>query len=885
MYNVLRIKIKRIIEDDYNVTMDIGSFDKEEKKEHIVKQQHMTMFQQIELINQIKTLDIDDLIIVQAKRSKSQEAKLKKLIKKGFTFNGLKYVRFGKSSSQAKDGITIFIKESIFDQALERTQLGVPIDTCIVSKYEAYRNLVFTACTPVIEDKLPYIVIVDEYEKILPDQHVRYVTQEKREFYSEEDGVFVPYDKRICNEGLRNVKISPFDGFGIHTKEMSKIFSKHLNLKFTTSAVQIRLPYLKGMSVEAPFKEFYRKKNITKIKDVYGRWHDIEKIDCIWNTTMFKAHGIFFERYKDNAWEVYLSKVVKYGYQLGISKYTKNKKYADKYARMNFQYLQCLDLWNPEYIKKFNNKDNTYNILESNGKIVELARYTTKLYENIILGSKFHTVKFLGVADSDGYTTKNNYIKAIMINESMIKDPAIRSTLKRLMHKAITEAKRGKIYSKGFYHILVGDIVGYMEYCVGLPVVGCLNAGEFHAKTMPLGKLASFRSPLVDPSEVNIVNNVRNEDTENLFGHFKDQDLVMINMYDLTLPQQGGADQDGDAVMLCYDKMIIDSKINKPIVVDETDKQTAKPMKYNQKNIVEYELNSRDDRIGEITNVATSILNQYYTNPDDISKAEDDISLLRLYQGKECDFIKTGYRWNLTSDFRKKLKRLPYFLSYKYEDKQKRNREVKKLNKLRREENDLNKDNKDYAPSEMMGSDFYPSPSPMNELCDYIEKWEQKVKWNNDYFDNKHLVINHDLSTDNKLVIKEIKKIFNSFKNEFKKALEEEKRGKELDYVFDKYKEKINELKTRFIDLSKKELVNYCIFTAYNIGEDKTLCWSLFGETILENLERNTPVKKRYVIEQLGEQEEGSYEFLGNYYSFQEFEDGVFSIEGIKETE
>ena len=55
---------------------------------------------------------------------------------------------------------------------------------------------------------------------------------------------------------------------------------------------------------------------------------------------------------------------------------------------MNFQYLQCLDLWNPKYIDCFEDKSMIdYDILDSNndGRIIKLAKYTTSLFEKIIL--------------------------------------------------------------------------------------------------------------------------------------------------------------------------------------------------------------------------------------------------------------------------------------------------------------------------------------------------------------------------------------------------------------------------------------------------------------------------------------------------------------------
>ena len=92
-------------------------------------------------------------------------------------------------------------------------------------------------------------------------------------------------------------------------------------------------------------------------------------------------------------------------------------------------------------------------------------------------------------------------------------------------------------------------------------------------------------------------------------------------------------DADGDAVFLSDESLLVNNKINKTMVIDIDDKVTAKKLPYNQDNLTDYELKSRDSRIGEITNIATSILNKYTENEEIKQVYEDDVSLLRLYQG------------------------------------------------------------------------------------------------------------------------------------------------------------------------------------------------------------------------------------------------------------
>ena len=236
---------------------------------------------------------------------------------------------------------------------------------------------------------------------------------------------------------------------------------------------------------------------------------------------------------------------------------------------------------------------------------------------------------------------------------------------------------------------------------------------ELYTANFEPGYCCSFRSPLVDPSEVNKIKIVRNDTLTKWFGYFKDQDVVMFNMYDVSAPQQGGADFDGDIFYLSNDPIIIDSKIDKHIILDIEDKVTAQSKPYTKENLIEYEVMTRDNRIGEITNVATSIENKYTINPDIQKLYSDYSSLLRIFQGKEIDFLKTGFRWHMNSGLRKHLKQLPYFLLHNYPKKMKSYMNIIKKNK------DASDEDKEYL-------NAYHSPSPMNELCDYIETWEKK---------------------------------------------------------------------------------------------------------------------------------------------------------------
>ena len=539
-YTLVKVPIKELINQNYDVKIDR---DTEIDKEYLIAQGDSLLFDQIERLRGKKSSHISEIILVVAKKNPKQEEQLRYILDVGFTYNGIHYSRFGKSASQGKDGITAFVCDSIFDELYMITQMDIKIEECVISKYEAQRCLPFSSCT-LIHDYMPNIVIIGEYEKTLQNQLIKYVVERKREFTDKNTGKVKTYNAREIEEGYKDLKLSPFDGCGCHEYEFMENVSSQLGLEYNAIGTQVRLPFVKGYSVYVPFRAILKEWGYEYITDIYGKTHHIDTIDCIWNISMFKGHKLFKEKYGNDAWIEYMNTVNKYQFKLGISKYSHHIKHLNKYTRGNFQYLQCLDLWNPKYIDYYENKEvGDYDILDSqnDGKIIKLAKYTTNLFEKIIKGDKFYTYKFMGITDTEDYEPESKYLEAALVNDVMLKDPAVKQFIYRKLRKSIDEAKVGKIYCSGFYHTGVGDMIGYLQYAVGQEPVGCLGERELYSGNFDCGDIISFRSPLVDPSEVNKVKIARNDIINKWFGYFKDQDVVMFNMYDISAPQQGGA--------------------------------------------------------------------------------------------------------------------------------------------------------------------------------------------------------------------------------------------------------------------------------------------------------------------------------------------------------
>ncbi len=337
----------------------------------------------------------------------------------------------------------------------------------------------------------------------------------------------------------------------------------------------------------------------------------------------------------------------------------------------------------------------------------------------------------------------------------------------------------------------------------------------------------------------------------------------MFNMYDISAPQQGGADFDGDIFFLCDDPIIINAKINKPIILDIDDKKTVRPKPYTKENIVAYEVMTRDSRIGEITNAATSIENKYTTKEPVKTVYSNYSSLLRIFQGKEIDFLKTGFRWNMNKELKKHLKQLPYFLLYNYPQKMSSYEKLQKKNKSIEEKED------------QLPLNAYHSPSPMNELCHYICTWEKKhILWDNksEHFDKiRALVLNQNLDLSDKKAIRIVRRTINEYANALRAHMNLQQEASQNEFYSFSMEEIINRFRETLsaaLSMEEEVIANYVIKVSYqNLSISKSLAWTGYGDYIIRNLKANSIVRKNISIQEIPHKTEDSYEYLGKYFT------------------
>ena len=218
----------------------------------------------------------------------------------------------------------------------------------------------------------------------------------------------------------------------------------------------------------------------------------------------------------------------------------------------------------------------------------------------------------------------------------------------------------------------------------------------------------------------------------------------------------------------------------------------------------------------------------------------------------------------MSSGLRKHLKQLPYFLLFNYPKKLKTYNNLKEKNKSIENKEDRVKLN------------AYHSPSPMNELCDYICTWEKKnIMWDNnlkDLIDTRVLIVNNDLDLNDKNIIKIVRRYINEYAEEIRthmKMHEGNNGNQEYHFAMDEIVKRFKINLSNELKLDEEMIANYVIKTSYNnFSISKSLAWAGYADYIIKNLRNNSNPKRNISIVEVPYKTNDSYEYLGKFYEF-----------------
>ena len=523
---------------------------------------------------------------------------------RGFSINGIRYKRLLGTNGGIKNSTIVFVSERLHPELSRRVENGRdPSKELVTAKLEAYKALTCSASIPV---SLPRgILIVNDAEtEFLSD--IIYISDET-------DGEPVMEERKS-----QKITIDASDGYGLMLPSLAERWSAELGLDYITSGVNTRFSFEKGMLFTFDFIDFAEKiaKNYL-VKDAWGNEVDIRTVEAVLTVSMVKL----WDSYKSCS--EYINTSLANGYTFGIAKTCPGELESER--NLNYQFIQSYTL--------------------SDKDIDELISPTMNEITDVLGGDWRKAVLFLrgaGLTEGNVGRLDDDFIKALMIDNRLLDDPFVQSSIYQLIRNRINEAKVGVIKVHGNYSIISGDPYLLCQNIFGLEKTGLLKAGEIYNQYWAdcgAEQLACFRAPMTCHNNVRIVCPVNTDEVRYWYQYLHTS--TVFNAWDTAMAALNGADADGDMVMLTDNKVLVNRARPAPALMC-AQRKAAKRVSL-EADFVRSNIESFGNDIGQTTNWITSMFDvqaQYEPGSPEYDVLAYRIKCGQLFQQNAIDKAK-----------------------------------------------------------------------------------------------------------------------------------------------------------------------------------------------------------------------------------------------------
>lgn len=486
----------------------------------------------------------------------------------GFTINGIKYKRLLGTAGGIKNSTIVFVSERLRDEISRRIDNGRDMTKEVVpAKLEAYKALSCSASIPVSFPK-GILVVKDAETDFIADT-----------VYLDDQCEGEP---SIEYKPGTQIHMDATDGFGLMLPCLAERWSKELMLDYTIAGANTRASFEKGMVYTFDFIDFAE--NVAHrsiVKDVWENDIDIHNVELILTESMLKLWDSY------GSCEEYIDNCIKNGYTFGIPKTCPEK--LENERSLNYQFIQSYDL--------------------SDEDIDELIYPTMDEIKGVLSGDWRKTVLFLrgaGLNSNNIEKVPDDFIKAIMVNHNIVKDPYVQNATYQLIKNRINEAKVGVLKIHGNYSMISGDPFTLCQSVFSMPITGILKSGEVYNKywvDYGADKVACFRAPMSTHENVRVVSVNRSDEAKYWYRYMNT--CTILNSWDCITAAMNGADFDGDLMMLTDNNVLIRKYRELPTIMCVQRK--AKKMIPTEKDIIDSNIASFGNEIGQVTNRTTSM--------------------------------------------------------------------------------------------------------------------------------------------------------------------------------------------------------------------------------------------------------------------------------------
>lgn len=535
------------------------------------------------------------------------------LYKNGFMCDGIKFVRFKRSSGSSRVGKCLFIDERLYSRMNRWNLCGLQVRKgreIDLAALESYIALTLSSIIDTIELQPENILLIDDYKDSFIEDVVATRIVDGRLSTQEEE---IQITNNIW-DGQSLLDTSVFKEYGYEDKGM----------------LLLRNRMFKSCCFNTNIHQFFKDNGVKHIDQLNGYTvaTDLSDIKIITTPSSIKYLKFgSFDKWLQNLDSTF-----------GVVKHEKPTHYFDgQLVRTHYQLLNTLQLTYEE-IEEFLHPSVEYieNIKEDPAYLKLHINYCPKeLYPR-------------------PYLSNSDIVCTIMgINEDFCKTRWYQTFRNNVVRKIIKDLKSGKVLVHGNYSTLLGNPVEMLMESIGIfdgktrIGVGCIHSTNFEYDKVILGS----RSPHVTIGNILLTTNTANEEVDRYFNLSKE--IVCVNSIgESLLDRLSGCDFDSDSLLLTDDPILIKAAQknyeNFKVPANLVESRKTKRL-YTPEEQADLDIKTSVNKIGEIINLSQE-LNTLLWDKINNGTPISDPTIQSIY----CDICELDVLSNLEIDKAKK---------------------------------------------------------------------------------------------------------------------------------------------------------------------------------------------------------------------------------------
>lgn len=543
------------------------------------------------------------------------------LYENGFICNGVKYIRWKRSSGSSRVGKCLFINEKLYSRMHKWETCGLQLkDGCEIdlAALEAYISLTSSSIIDTMELRPENFLIIDDYESVFKDKCIG-VQYENGQLTATEDEYEI-HNSIFDGESLLDVGAFPED---------YKQFSMLL----------LRQRMFKSACFKANIQQWFADNGITDVSQLNGFTlaGDIKDIKIITTSSSIK----YVKFGSIEKWLEILEPT------FGIVKHEKPTHYFDgRKVSCHYQLINTLQL--------------------SESDMKELLQptfdYITKIKTDPVV-LRHHIDLPYEELELNPLNSKNEIIfRLLSLNEDFAKTQMYYDFRDDLVRSLLRELKQGHVLINGNYSTLLGNGVEMLQQSIGtFKGESIIGVGNIHSKRFEYNQtILGSRSPHVCAGNVLLVQNVASDLIDRYFP--LSNEVVYVNAINENIQQRlNGCDYDSDTLLLTDNPILIDkAKKNYDKFSVPTSFISAKKMKRYYTNVQKSDLDVKTsvNKIGEDINLSQFLNSLFWQNIHKGQTFEQnkelygDICKLAALSGVEIDKAKKEFEVDTGKEIR-----------------------------------------------------------------------------------------------------------------------------------------------------------------------------------------------------------------------------------------